>query len=467
MLDAGLERKVVQKSGSYFSFEDERLGQGRQNATAFLREHPDVTPVDPPADPGAARRRPDRLRAAAAGRRAGRPGDGREEEGGGRGCRRGEEAEAEVEEPVEVEACRRGAAGDVRAEARSTAPSGRSPGATTPRRRCGRSSTRAGVSEDAQTDALETLERAGYVDDARFARDRAAHARRAGLRRRVDPRRPRARRASPPRRPSARSPASSPRPSGPSGEAARLGGGPARGPHAGPAGLLRGDARSAARAARCRRRRRSRIEKLHLTFCLHTTHFRIESNPCITETDVIDHARDGFTEALRPKLVPSDPGGRRSLASIRGMRPRRLGGGWGPRRPPRDRRPRSGMAIVHRHPHRSRRRWRAGGRRARRSRAARGSQRPGGHGSCCSRRRAGRPTRSGARRSSRRRRSRSGSARRSSASVERRARPRRSGRRSGWPRSEAELERRLDRARAARAGRSPTARCTRASSRRS
>ena len=42
MLDAGLERKIVQKSGSYFSFDDERLGQGRQNATAFLREHPDV-----------------------------------------------------------------------------------------------------------------------------------------------------------------------------------------------------------------------------------------------------------------------------------------------------------------------------------------------------------------------------------------------------------------------------------------
>ena len=30
------------KSGSYFSFGDERLGQGRQNATAFLKEHPDV-----------------------------------------------------------------------------------------------------------------------------------------------------------------------------------------------------------------------------------------------------------------------------------------------------------------------------------------------------------------------------------------------------------------------------------------
>jgi recombination protein RecA len=43
VLDAGVERKIVQKSGSYFSVGDERLGQGRQNATAFLREHPDVT----------------------------------------------------------------------------------------------------------------------------------------------------------------------------------------------------------------------------------------------------------------------------------------------------------------------------------------------------------------------------------------------------------------------------------------
>src|SRR5919109_1105338 len=42
VLDLALERKIVQKSGSYFSYSDERLGQGRQNATAFLREHPDV-----------------------------------------------------------------------------------------------------------------------------------------------------------------------------------------------------------------------------------------------------------------------------------------------------------------------------------------------------------------------------------------------------------------------------------------
>ncbi len=42
VLEVGIETKAVQKSGSYFSFGDERLGQGRQNAAAFLREHPDV-----------------------------------------------------------------------------------------------------------------------------------------------------------------------------------------------------------------------------------------------------------------------------------------------------------------------------------------------------------------------------------------------------------------------------------------
>src|SRR5258707_2000031 len=42
VLETGLDRKVVQKSGSYFSFSDERLGQGRQNATAFLKEHPGI-----------------------------------------------------------------------------------------------------------------------------------------------------------------------------------------------------------------------------------------------------------------------------------------------------------------------------------------------------------------------------------------------------------------------------------------
>jgi recombination protein RecA len=42
VLDVALERKIVQKAGSYFSFGDERLGQGRQNATGFLTENPDI-----------------------------------------------------------------------------------------------------------------------------------------------------------------------------------------------------------------------------------------------------------------------------------------------------------------------------------------------------------------------------------------------------------------------------------------
>ena len=58
----GLERKIVQKSGSYFSFGDERLGQGRQNATAFLKEHPDVVQADPAGDPVAGGARAGRSR---------------------------------------------------------------------------------------------------------------------------------------------------------------------------------------------------------------------------------------------------------------------------------------------------------------------------------------------------------------------------------------------------------------------
>jgi recombination protein RecA len=42
LIDLGAERGLVQKSGAYFSFGEERLGQGRNAARAFLREHPDV-----------------------------------------------------------------------------------------------------------------------------------------------------------------------------------------------------------------------------------------------------------------------------------------------------------------------------------------------------------------------------------------------------------------------------------------
>jgi recombination protein RecA len=42
ILDLGLEHGVVKKSGSFFSYDDERLGQGRNNAKAFLVEHPEI-----------------------------------------------------------------------------------------------------------------------------------------------------------------------------------------------------------------------------------------------------------------------------------------------------------------------------------------------------------------------------------------------------------------------------------------
>jgi recombination protein RecA len=43
ILDLGLEHNIVQKSGSFFSYGDERLGQGRNNVKGYLREHPEIT----------------------------------------------------------------------------------------------------------------------------------------------------------------------------------------------------------------------------------------------------------------------------------------------------------------------------------------------------------------------------------------------------------------------------------------
>jgi recombination protein RecA len=39
-LDLGVERGVVEKSGAYFSLDGERIGQGRERAADWLREHP-------------------------------------------------------------------------------------------------------------------------------------------------------------------------------------------------------------------------------------------------------------------------------------------------------------------------------------------------------------------------------------------------------------------------------------------
>jgi recombination protein RecA len=42
LIDYGVEHNIISKSGTFFSYGDERLGQGRGNAKAFLEEHPDV-----------------------------------------------------------------------------------------------------------------------------------------------------------------------------------------------------------------------------------------------------------------------------------------------------------------------------------------------------------------------------------------------------------------------------------------
>jgi recombination protein RecA len=42
LIDLGLENEIVKKSGAFFSFGEERLGQGRNNAKAFLSEHTDI-----------------------------------------------------------------------------------------------------------------------------------------------------------------------------------------------------------------------------------------------------------------------------------------------------------------------------------------------------------------------------------------------------------------------------------------
>jgi recombination protein RecA len=41
-LDFAVEEGIIQKSGSWYSYGKERVGQGRENAKQYLREHPDI-----------------------------------------------------------------------------------------------------------------------------------------------------------------------------------------------------------------------------------------------------------------------------------------------------------------------------------------------------------------------------------------------------------------------------------------
>ncbi|AXA36127.1 MAG: DNA recombination/repair protein RecA [Candidatus Sumerlaea sp.] len=42
LLDLGVSAKLIEKSGAWFSFEGERIGQGRENAKQFLKQHPEI-----------------------------------------------------------------------------------------------------------------------------------------------------------------------------------------------------------------------------------------------------------------------------------------------------------------------------------------------------------------------------------------------------------------------------------------
>ena len=42
LLDLGVANKLVSKSGAWYSCKGDRIGQGRENAKQFLKDHPDL-----------------------------------------------------------------------------------------------------------------------------------------------------------------------------------------------------------------------------------------------------------------------------------------------------------------------------------------------------------------------------------------------------------------------------------------
>ena len=42
LIDLGVKAGIVEKSGAWFSFDSERIGQGRENAKQYLKEHPQM-----------------------------------------------------------------------------------------------------------------------------------------------------------------------------------------------------------------------------------------------------------------------------------------------------------------------------------------------------------------------------------------------------------------------------------------
>jgi recombination protein RecA len=42
VIDIGVAQGMVEKSGSWYSYNGERIGQGKENARNFLEQHPDI-----------------------------------------------------------------------------------------------------------------------------------------------------------------------------------------------------------------------------------------------------------------------------------------------------------------------------------------------------------------------------------------------------------------------------------------
>jgi recombination protein RecA len=42
LLDLAVDKRIVEKSGAWFAYGGDRLGQGRENAKQFLKDNPDV-----------------------------------------------------------------------------------------------------------------------------------------------------------------------------------------------------------------------------------------------------------------------------------------------------------------------------------------------------------------------------------------------------------------------------------------
>jgi recombination protein RecA len=42
VIDLGVKAGVIEKSGSWFSFANQRIGQGRDNVREFLKQNPDI-----------------------------------------------------------------------------------------------------------------------------------------------------------------------------------------------------------------------------------------------------------------------------------------------------------------------------------------------------------------------------------------------------------------------------------------